>query len=382
MEKNKLQTKRERNSSFELLRILSAFMIVICHFATFGDFPFKLDASNLAVPQFWWYFIEAGGYIGVNCFILISGYFLSASAHSTIRAPHFFKLLGQTLFYSVAIFLVACVLGLQKFKINWLIKACFPISNKIWWYATAYVVLYLLHPYLNRLIHAMNRRTYQNLIAILVLIRSVIPLITRVTFPLDDFLWFATLYLIAGYIRLHGLNPKLTARRCFLLFIVFGLMRYAAAIAMVLISFRIPTTLGRALVMFEPNSVFTLSTSVFLFAAFEKAQIKSSRIINTIASASFGVYLLHIGVQHVYPYWPKIFRSFEYQNTAAIIPYSIFAAGVVFVICVIVDLVRQYVLEKPYMRIVNRYSESWLKPFKAIVRAAQRRIFGASSDSE
>ena len=382
MEKNNLQTKRERNSSFELLRILSAVMVVICHFATFGDFQFKPDVSNLSVSQFWWYFIEAGGYIGVNCFILISGYFLSAAERSRIRAPHLFKLLGQTLFYSVAIFLTACAFGWQQFKINRLIKACFPVSNKIWWYATAYFVLYLLHPYLNRLIHAMKRRAYQNLIAILVLVRSVIPLITRITFPLDDFLWFATLYLIAGYIRLYGLNPKLTARRCFLLFVVFGLMRYAAAMAMVLISFRIPTALGRAMVMYEPNSVFTLLTSVFLFAAFEKAQIKSSRIINTIASASFGVYLLHIGVQFVYPYWPKIFRSFEYQNTAAIIPYSIFAAGVVFVICAIVDLARQYVLEKPYMRIVNRYSESWLKPFKAIMRAAQRLMFGASSDSE
>ena len=382
MEKNKLQTRLERNSSFELLRILSAFMVVICHFATFGDFQFKPDVSNLSVPQFWWYFIEAGGYIGVNCFVLISGYFLSASTHSQIRAPHLFKLLGQTLFYSVAIFAAACALGLQEFKINWIIRACFPISNKVWWYATAYVVLYLLHPYLNRLIHTMNRRAYQNLIAILVLIRSVIPLITRETFPTEDFLWFATLYLIAGYIRLYGLNPKLTARRSFLLFVVFGLMRYAAAIAMVHISFRIPTTLGRALLMYEPNSLFTLLTSVFLFAAFEKAQIKSSRIINTIASASFGVYLLHIGVQLVYPYWPRIFRSFEYQNTAAIIPYSIFAAGIVFVICAIVDLARQYVLEKPYMRIVNRYSESWLKPFKAIVRTAQRLVFGASSDSE
>ena len=382
MEKNKLQTRLERNSSFELLRIIAAFMVVICHFATFGDFRFGFEATKPSVSQFWWYFIEAGGYIGVNCFVLISGYFLSASTHSKIRAPHLFKLLGQTLFYSVAIFAAACALGLQEFKINWIIRACFPISNKIWWYATAYVVLYLLHPYLNRLIHTMNRRAYQNLIAILVLIRSVIPLITRETFPTEDFLWFATLYLIAGYIRLYGLNPKLTARRSFLLFVVFGLMRYAAAIAMVHISFRIPTTLGRALLMYEPNSLFTLLTSVFLFAAFEKAQIKSSRSINTIASASFGVYLLHIGVQLVYPYWPRIFRSFEYQNTAAIIPYSIFAAGVVFVICAIVDLARQYVLEKPYMRIVNRYSESWLKPFKAIVRTAQRLVFGASSDSE
>ena len=382
MEKNKLQTRLERNSSFELLRIIAAFMVVICHFATFGDFSFKLDASNLSVPQFWWYFIEAGGYLGVNCFMLISGYFLCTATQSKIHAPHLFKLLGQTLFYSVAIFLTACAFGWQQFKINRLIKACFPVSNKIWWYATAYFVLYLLHPYLNRLIHAMKRRAYQNLIAILVLVRSVIPLITRITFPLDDFLWFATLYLIAGYIRLYGLNPKLTARRCFLLFVVFGLMRYAAAMAMVLISFRIPTAIGRAMVMYEPNSVFTLLTSVFLFAAFEKAQIKSSRSINTIASASFGVYLLHIGVQLVYPYWPKIFRSFEYQNTAAIIPYSIFAAGIVFVICAIVDLARQYVLEKPYMRIVNRYSESWLKPFKAIVRVAQRLMFGTSSDSE
>lgn len=66
--------KEKRNSSFELLRIISLFSITICHFATHGGFCF--DAQMVSIPRFWWYFIEMGGNFGVDVFVLISGYFL------------------------------------------------------------------------------------------------------------------------------------------------------------------------------------------------------------------------------------------------------------------------------------------------------------------
>ena len=71
---NTNSTKVARDSSFELLRIISMFFIAICHFATHGGFDF--GAQTLTLPRFWWYFIEMGGNFGVDVFVLISGYFL------------------------------------------------------------------------------------------------------------------------------------------------------------------------------------------------------------------------------------------------------------------------------------------------------------------
>lgn len=74
MPQNQQQLKI-RNSSIELLRILAMIMIVSCHFATHGGFSF--DVKIVSIPRLWWSFIEMGGNLGVDIFVLISGYMLS-----------------------------------------------------------------------------------------------------------------------------------------------------------------------------------------------------------------------------------------------------------------------------------------------------------------
>lgn len=62
---------KERNPGIELLRIVSMLMIVASHSIThgnFNDFPFSLNGVfAIALSQ--------GARIGVDCFVLITGYF-------------------------------------------------------------------------------------------------------------------------------------------------------------------------------------------------------------------------------------------------------------------------------------------------------------------
>ena len=66
-----VKAKSLRNSSVELLRIISMVMIVFHHFAVHGGF--KWDANAVTIPHFWYNFIIMGGKIGVDIFVLISG---------------------------------------------------------------------------------------------------------------------------------------------------------------------------------------------------------------------------------------------------------------------------------------------------------------------
>lgn len=50
---------KRRNSSIELLRILSMLMIIFHHFAVHGNFSW--DNATLSVPRFWYDFIIMGG---------------------------------------------------------------------------------------------------------------------------------------------------------------------------------------------------------------------------------------------------------------------------------------------------------------------------------
>ena len=109
---------------------------------------------------------------------------------------------------------------------------------------------------------------------------------------------------------------------------------------------------------------------------FEKTRINYSRFINSIASATFEVYLIHDNWMVRSFLWQRLFNNARYQDTIMIIPYSVIVVLVVYVACTIIDLIRQKVFEKPYMFVVNKYSKSWVKPFEKMCDICRGWMFG------
>ena len=101
------------------------------------------------------------------------------------------------------------------------------------------------------------------------------------------------------------------------------------------------------------QSCFTIFSAVFFFMAFAKLKLKHSRFINEVASATFGVYLLHDSNLLRPLLWKELFRSSAYENTARIIPYSVVVILIVYICCTFVDLARKHILEKPFLRLVS-----------------------------
>lgn len=64
---------KQRESNMEFLRIIAMFMIVLNHFASHGFWPEtdQLLISNILLDLF-----QIGGRLGVDLFVMISGYFL------------------------------------------------------------------------------------------------------------------------------------------------------------------------------------------------------------------------------------------------------------------------------------------------------------------
>ena len=134
-----------RQSNFELLRILAMVIIIAHHFAFHSGFEFPND--RLSINRLWIQFILIGGKIGVNIFILISGYFLVLAKQR--KTSKVLKLWGQLFFYSIIIYIVFVVSGEVAFDIKGLIKSLAPITFCQWWFASTYFVLYLLTPFIN-----------------------------------------------------------------------------------------------------------------------------------------------------------------------------------------------------------------------------------------
>lgn len=349
MEKEKISSG-QRDSRFELLRILAMLLIIFHHFATHGQFYFS---DRYALPRFWYSFIFIGGKIGVDVFVLISGYFLIQKDSMRIDRIKVIRLWSQAAFYSIGLYIITCLAGADTFHWMGWVHACLPITYQCWWFASTYFVLFLLHPYLNTLLHGLNQTQYRHLLLLQLGCWCIVPTLTDKSFEGNDLLWFIILYSLAGYIRTYGICRTLRSRHWFAGFFGFTAVTYATCVAATLIGKTHSAFAYQAMYFYGQNKITILLVSVCLFMAFDSMKMNYHKWINVLGSAVFGVYLIHDHAAVRSFLWIKLFRNASFWDSNFIVPYSVFAVFTVYIICTILELLRQKYFEQPYMRIVR-----------------------------
>ena len=352
-------------------------MIVAHHFACHGDFSFF--STDISFNRFWLLLIQMGGKEGVDLFVLISGYFLITEKEKIFNLRHVLKLWGQIIFYSFSIHLVFLLCGKTELGLKAAVKMLMPVTFSGWWFASTYFALYLIHPFLNRLLNGMDKATFQKYLVLLVIIWSVIPTFTTSAFNGSSLTWFVTLYSVAAYVRLYGLNPKLTQKHYFLLWLLFSALTYLSSVVFILLGTKWAYFSEKSLYFFGQDKLPMLLTALSLFMTFEKMELPTSKWINTISSATFGVYLIHDS-NLVRPFlWKEVFHNASYQNSPYLLLYSLFAVATVFCVCALLDLLRKRCIEKPFMRLVNARADRWLLPFQRLTDWLKKLVFGAET---
>lgn len=338
--KDKLKINRQSN--IELLRIIAMIFIIAHHFAVHGGFNFSTDI--ITVNSLWIQFIKIGGKIGVNIFVLISGYFLINT--KTVKTSKAFKLWFQIFSYSVLIYMLFVLIGLEPFGKRNFIKQCLPITYSKWWFASTYFILYLLCPFINKLLVSLDKKSYLNLLIILGVCWCIIPTLTNETVQSNSLLWFIFLYSLSGYIRLHGSTSKIKGITYITLSFIITVITWLSSI--LICKFEIKT-----LEFYGMQKLPILIISLLLLKGFLQINIKPNRVINIISSATFGVYLIHDN-GYIRPFiWKTIFKNAAYSRSKYLIPYSIFVIAIVFIICTIIELLRIYIFEKKYLKIIE-----------------------------
>ena len=375
MEKSVQSTKIiNRNTSIELLRIISMIMIMFHHFAYHGNFEWNFNEVTL--PHLWYDFILMGGKVGVDIFVLISGYFLIENTEKLFQPKKLLKFWGQVVFYSIMTYLLSVMLRLNAFEIKQLIKVCLPITYPGWWFASTYFMLYLIHPFLNKLLHGLSKTEYQYLILMMVLCWSIIPTATTQLFESNSLLWFVTLYGIAGYVNLYGGNQKLQSKHYFSLYFMVLIITYTVSTTFLFLGTKKEEWSTHAIDFFEIERLPILLMAITLFMGFVTLKMNYHKWINMIASATFGVYLIHDSSYIRYYLWTNIFKINQYQDSTFLILYSILVVFILYVSCTMIDLIRKKLVEKPYMLFVNHYTYYFLKSFKIICEMFRKWLFG------
>ncbi|MBR4544561.1 MAG: acyltransferase family protein [Oscillibacter sp.] len=334
----------KRQSNMELLRIVSMYLIIVFHAAFHSGFllyppPTYLTYNILTVRIFWFF-----GEWGVNLFVLISGYF---QVNGHFKWKKLFLLLAQVLFYSLLGNLAAFYTGAVQFSGFAVVlkRSAFPIIRSQYWFATAYVIIYLLSPYMNLLIKSMDEKTFRRLLFTLLSLYCVIPTFwgliignTESSLYYSRLIWFFIIYFIGAYIRLYPLPSR---------FMKYPLLCALGTFAFMVSSIFVIYALNRALgstqeiaYFWPPNTIPMLILSVSTFYAFLQLNIPYVSWINCVASTTFGIYLFHDGILRQW-IWKTLCRFTERVDSPVLIPQILAVCAGIFFVGMTIDFARQ-----------------------------------------
>ena len=311
--------KLDRQSNFELLRIIALFLVLILHsnFQTLGYPPFE-DVPNHPVMYFSEFIVQGMSAICVNVFILLSGWF---GIRPTKKGA--FKLIYQVLFFMLGSYLVAIAMG--RAKINGQdILTCF-LLNDFAWFVKAYLCLYIFSPFLNTYAETADKTEFQNLLIGFYIFQCIFGWATDAA-PFIHYgfstISFIGLYLIAKYIR--RFKPKwsdLPPQYDIAIFVAMNVLAAAVLVSFAYIPFLqslYNTLIGH---MYAYSSPFTIIECIFIFLFFSKLKFQS-KIVNFVAASSFSVLFVH-GNKYLFPYEERVLMLYADH------PYAIAFAGVV-----------------------------------------------------
>jgi surface polysaccharide O-acyltransferase-like enzyme len=311
-----------RYSNFELLKIVSILMVLVLHYFN-GDMGGGFsNVPEGTINHHAMLFLESMSIIAVNCFVLVSGYFMSGKTYIVVNKAT--NLVGVAVFYGMA-FYTAISLMQHGFTLQGLAYSAIPFYGSNW-YVGSYIVLFLLSPFLNTMMNHLTKKQFQQLAVVNIISFSVFPtLMPGVSYNDGGYgvLNFIMLYIIGAYIKTHvqDQNSKWLFLGVYLLSTTVTFMEFNLAY----------------------NTIYNLVSSVALFMFFSKLNIQSTKI-NYLATFTFAIYIIHTN-----PYlngflYRTVLKTQWFWNSPWFLPHLVVSVIVVFYGCVAIETARRYIL--------------------------------------
>lgn len=375
--------RTERNSNFELMRITSMFMIVIWHFIFHSGILTKTSGTlNLFI-----YFIYIIVSIHVNSFVLVSGYF---QYNKKFKPRKIVSLLTTTWFYKLIYAIIFSVTGIVTITKTEMLFFIQPFNfnygfGEFYWFINMYIFLYLLSPFINKLIETLSQKQHKALIIILFITLSIVPIFTlNSTLGLSNNGYtlanFVMIYIIGAYFGKYKLKDNYHFKNysknkyqliIIIFFIISIFMSFMAKILSDYFSCYNNELSKYITEIFSKNltnyaSPLILIESILYLLFFETLNIKN-KFINKLASLTFGIYLVHENnfvFERLYKHLPIEINGVIYPNVIIkMLLYSI----IIFIVSAIIEYIRQLISKlitktKIYKKFINKI-ENYIKAF-------------------
>lgn len=340
-----------KNNNIEILRIITMLMIIASHAIVHGEIYESLSVHS--INYFLIKFFDIVFNVAVNVYVAISGYLLCEKEFKVNRVVGLWL---QILFYATSIYLILILTNVIDFLPVEFIKVLLPISGNQYWFARVYIGLYLFMPFFNMLIKTLTKKQHQYLLVLCISLFSLWPSFIPFARTLNSeggnsIIWFGVIYFFAAYIKKYGV------RFCQFKYLIFGTaflfcFSFVSSIAIGFISEAIGLG-GRGMSIFTTLSSFPMllgSIGILCIAVNIKQTKKFGKVIQAVSSSVFSVYLIHDNKYLRDIIW-KALRISEVADKLYAIPYILGVSILIFIVCVLIDKVTYFQVNKILSRI-------------------------------
>jgi hypothetical protein len=326
---------KERDSNIELLRIVATFFILIVHcngwfLQEWGEID-TWSAGRGVLVGLARTTIQSVACIGVNLFILISGFYAIKPKMKSIL-----NLFSILIFFYVGTYILTVLIGDTLFTWEHLIKNFCAFSRQNW-FIQCYLFLLLLSPILNAFIEKCTKQSLLKYIGVFLLCSFYFGNIHESTYFYFNngysVTTFILIYLIGRYLKLYGMKYFESVHKIRIL--IFYLVSLFPIIAILLFSNDSVRWLGY-------NSPLLMISSVLLFVFFAKLSLRN-RFVNWVGTSCLSVYILHTCAPFMgwfVEYDIHIFNNYPYISYFGLM---LLGCLIVFIISILLDKIRQLI---------------------------------------
>lgn len=336
----------ERQSNFELLRIVAMLFIICCHMmghTIIPDIQNDLSSNAYIAVGFWIW-----GGMGVNCFTFISAWFL---VNSDFRIQRPVNVWVKTWNYSIILMLLGAVLGLGNYGLGTYVSGALPVVLGEYWYATAWIGMVFISPLLNVAVKGLGKHRWKCLMIVFTIMLSVIPnFIPHLTWY-SDLVWLAYCYILVGGIRIYKVRMP-GIKKCASIFLISFVLILLSVEATLFLA-RNHEILYKGLGYFSNRCVFImLVCSMALFGVFKQLEIKYSRVINIFGGATFGIYLIHENAFVNEYIWNSLLqvKKFYGSNSGIFLLWILLLLVLCFFGCALIDIFMTSIIYKAILK--------------------------------
>jgi surface polysaccharide O-acyltransferase-like enzyme len=339
-------TRVGRNSSVELARIVAMLMIVAHHLVDHNGFD--VNSSSFSFEQFLFVCMHSLGKIGVVVFFGISAWYLCAEERPTIHQSfrRVWLLEREVLFYSFVLLGCFILFDRDDLQLETVLKTFVPTASGLWWYVTAYVVFLIFYPFVTVGLRLIGRRMHAALLLALLgmwgICYGLFPGHPWFDFAGDGFVGFLYLYILISFYRWY--LSEISVRNGWALLLIGAVVIIAGILALQFLGTSLGVTGIRQRSDYLAGSfrLPTLCVGFGIITIAEHYHFENS-LVNKIAAATFGVYLIsdHPAAEHLL--WTKLFNLDQVYSRSYALIWSIGVIALVFLVCTAIDLSREYV---------------------------------------